>query len=118
MNKWFAGCGNVKLFALHKKHHFDSWKDSITQDIDKALESLPYTFKSSCILDIAEVSKNINSPHDRFVIVPVDKTSNNFRNVCNNFYLDVIRNVLSISNYGNIIYDKVYKLVYWEAEEI
>ena len=56
--------------------------------------------------------------HDRFVIVPVDKASNNFGIVCKKFYLEVIKNELGISNDGNIIGNKVYKPVYQNAEEI
>ena len=60
----------------------------------------------------------INFPHDRFVIVPVDKTSNNFGIVQKKFYLDVIENELGISGDGNMLGNKVYKPIYQEAEDI
>ena len=47
----------VARFAKSKNITFDSWKDSITQDIVKALKSLPDSFKSSCVLDKPEVCK-------------------------------------------------------------
>ena len=57
---------------------FDSWKHSIIQEIDKVLKSLPIIFESSFIMDRPEVHQYLNYLHDRFVIVRVDKTSNNF----------------------------------------
>ena len=97
---------------------FGCWKDCLIQGIHKAFKSLPGTFKSSCILDKPEVRTYIKFLHDRFVIVPVDKASNNFGIVCKKFYLEVIKNELGISNDGNIIGNKVYKPVYQNAEEI
>ena len=108
----------VARFTKSKSIIFDSWKDSITRDIDKALKCLPNTFKSSHILDKPEVCKYINFFHDRFVIVPLVKASNNFVIACKNFYLDVIKNEFGISNDGKTIGDKVYKPVYQEAEDI
>ena len=86
----------VARFAKSKSIIFDSWKDRITRDIDKALKCLPNTFKSSHIVDKPEVCKYINFLYDRFVIAPVDKASNNFGIVCKFLYLDVIKNELSI----------------------
>ena len=62
--------------------------------------------------------KYINSPHDIFVIVAMDKASNNLCIVCNKFYLDVIQNEIDISNDGKIIGNTVYKPVYQEAGDI
>ena len=53
--------------------------------------------------------------HDKFVIIPVDRASNKFGIVCKNFYLDVIKNELGISNDGS---NKVYKAIYQETEDI
>ena len=53
-------------------------------------------------MDIPEVHQYMNYLHDRFVIVPVDKASNNFGIVCKSFYLDVIKNELGISDDDNI----------------
>ena len=94
--------------------------DSITRDIDKALKCLPNKFKSSHILNKPEVCKYINVLHDRFVIIPVDKASNNLSYCVQKkyIYLDVIKNELGISNDGKIIGNNVSKPVYEEAEDI
>ena len=42
-------------------------------------------------MDRPEVRQYINYLHDRFVVVPVDKASNNFGILCKSFYLDVIK---------------------------
>ena len=56
--------------------------------------------------------KDINFFLDRFVIVPVDKASNNFGILCKKFYLDTIKNELGIFNDGRMIGNKVCKPVY------
>ena len=99
---------------------FNSWKQNIIQEIDKVLKlkSLPLTFESSFIMDRPEVRQYINYLHDRFVIVPVDKASNNFAIVCKSFHLDVIKNELGISDDGNIIGNTVYKPIYQKVNDI
>ena len=87
-------------------------------EIDKVLKSLPNTFDPSFIMDRPEVRQYINYLHDRFVIVPVDKASNNFGIVCKSFYLDVIKNELGISDDGNIIGNTVYKPIYQKVNDI
>ena len=69
-------------------------------------------------MDRPEVRQFINYLHDRFVIVPVDKASNNFGIVCKSFYLDVIKNELGISDDGNIIGNTVYKPIYQKVNDI
>ena len=69
-------------------------------------------------MDRPEVRQYINYLHDRFVIVPVDKASNNFDIVCKSFYLDVIKNELGISDDGNIIGNTVYKPIYQKVNDI
>ena len=87
-------------------------------EIDKVLKSLPSTFDPSFIMDRPEVRQYINYLHDRFVIVPVDKASNNFGIVCKSFYLDVIKNELGIYDDGNIIGNTVYKPIYQKVNDI
>ena len=68
-------------------------------------------------MDRPEVRQYINYLHDRFLILPVDKASNNFGIVCKSFYLDVIKNELGISDDGNIIGNTVYKPIYQKVNE-
>ena len=97
---------------------FDSWKYSAIQEIDKVLKSLPITFESSFIMDRPEVRQYMNYLHDRFVIVPVAKASNNFGILCKSFCLDVIENELGISDDGNIISNTVYKPICQKVNDI
>ena len=69
-------------------------------------------------MDRPEVRQYINCLHDRFVIVPVDKASNNFGIVCKSFCLDVIENELGISDDGNIIGNTVHKPIYQKVNDI
>ena len=69
-------------------------------------------------MDRPEVRQYINYLHDRFVIVPVDKASNNFGIVCKSFYLDGIKNELGISDDDNIISNTVYKPIYQKVNDI
>ena len=88
------------------------------KQVDMLLKSLPSTFDPSFIMDRPEVRQYINYLHDSFVIVPVDKASNNFGIVCKSFYLDVIKNELGISDDGNIIGNTVYKPIYQKVNDI
>ena len=63
-------------------------------------------------MDRPEVRQYQNYLHDRYVIIPVDKPSNDFGIVCKSFYLDVIKNELGISDNGNIIGNTVYKPIH------
>ena len=65
-----------------------------------------------------DVIKYIQYLHDRFVIVPVDKASNNFGTVCKKFYLEVIQKELGISHNGDIFGNNVYIPVCQEAYDI
>ena len=69
-------------------------------------------------MDRPEVRQYINYLHDRFVIVPVDKVSDNFDIVCKSFYSDVIKNELGISDAGNIIGNTVYKPIHQKVNDI
>ena len=69
-------------------------------------------------MDRPEVRQYINCLHDRFVIVPVDKASNNFGIVCKSFCLDVIENELGISDDGNIIGNTVHNPIYQKVNDI
>ena len=98
----------------------DPWKRCIPREIDKVLKFLPtcITFESSFIMHKPEVRKYINYLHDRLVVVPVDKASNNFGTVCKSFYFDVIKNELRISDGGNIIGNTVYKPIYQKPNDV
>ena len=107
--------------ARHSKSKsgiFYHWKNIILQEIKLILKQLPSKFPSSQILNRPEVIKYIQYLHDRFVIVPADKASNNFGIVCKKFYLEVIQKELGISYDGNIIGNKVYIPVCQEAYDI
>ena len=110
----------IKL-ARHSKSKsgiFYHRKNIILQEIKLILKQLPSKFPSSQILNRPEVIKYIQYLHDRFVIVPVDKASNNFGIVCKKFYLEVIQKELGISYDGNIIGNKEYIPVCQEASDI
>ena len=69
-------------------------------------------------MDRPEVRQYINYLHDRFVIIPVDKASDDFGIVCKSCYLDVIKTELGISDDGNIIGNTVYKPIYQKVNDI
>ena len=101
----------------NKKICFDDWSCKIMKEISIAIKKLPHEFKSCQILKQPDIVKYIEDLHDRFVIVPIDKASNNFGIVCKKFYLDTVKKELGISDEG-IIGNKVYKPVHQNEEEI
>ena len=58
-----------------------------------------------------EVTEYLKYLHERFVIVPVDKASNNFAIICKTFYIQVLMKELGVNKKGMISGNKVYKYV-------
>ena len=90
---------------------FSLWFEALMKIARQRVQSLSSAqLESNDIFKQPEVIKFIDKLHSRFVIVPVDKASNNFAVICKKFYLEVLMKELGISN-GKITGNDVYKLV-------
>ena len=90
---------------------FQIWFDAILNHVKFKVKTLTQAqLASNDIFKQHDVVKYLEDFHSRFVVVPVDKASNNFAIVCKKFYLEVLMKELGISN-GNIVGNEVYKHV-------
>ena len=81
----------VARHSKSKSGIFYHWKILSFKISKLIVKQLPSKFPSSQLLNRPEVIKYIQYLHDRFVIVPADKASNDFGIMCNKFYLEVIQ---------------------------
>ena len=67
--------------------------------------------ESNDIFRNEEVIAYLKHLQERFVIVPVDKASNNFAIICKTFYIKVLMDELGVNKKGIISGNNVYKYV-------
>ena len=66
-----------------KENNLDLWHDMIMKKIKKRFYSFKnYELESNDIFKQDNVKRYLQTLHDRFVIVPVDKASNSFAIIC------------------------------------
>ena len=103
----------VKLSAKFdiRLEEFSLWFEALMKTVKDRVKALPVSkLESNDVFRQPDVKKYIEHLHNRFVIVPVDKASNNFAIICKKFYLEVLMKELGIAN-GVISGNDVYKLV-------
>ena len=63
--------------------------------------------KANLVLNHKYVTSTLSSLHDRFVIFPVDKASNNIAFVCKTYYINCLLDELGLNNnQGNPTYTR------------
>jgi hypothetical protein len=67
-----------------------------------------------CLFKEQEAVKCLSSLHDRYVIVPADKASNNIVFVCKSYYFECLIKELGINN--NTSSNTTYKPTTWEKD--
>ena len=95
-----------------KEDCFDFWYERIIKSVDyrgNLFNNLP--LESNDIFKLQAVKDYVNLLHNRFVLVPVDKASNNFAIICKRFYIDILKKELGIDSYNTITGNDVYKYV-------
>ena len=75
------------------------WKVELLKAIKVELEKLP-TGQYNNILSKKGNKKDLKLLHDHFVIVPVDKASNNIAIICKKFYIEVLQKELTSSTFN------------------
>ena len=54
-------------------------------------------FETNLSIQLGDIKQYLKKLHDRFVLVPVDKASNNFAIICKKFYIEVLMKELGIT---------------------
>ena len=79
-NKLVKSCHPIKSCA------FDKWESVLLNKIKSKIARIPRKkMEPNQILNTPEMMKYIQELHARFVIVPIDKASNNFAIICKAF---------------------------------
>ena len=98
---------------------FEDWKKTIIENVKLKINKLKSKNRSSYVTPIladAEVKTYLKKLHQKFVIVPIDKASNNFAFICKKFYVSKILSELGVD--GKNTSNLTYKNVQLTKEEI
>ena len=88
--------------------HFDDWKNEIVNKVKSRINVLknkkvPMSAKS--ILSDSEVTSYLKNLHANFVLVPIDKTSNNIAIICKRFYIERLLSEVGFSENPSNTYE-------------
>ena len=102
IDKW---CGKYNL----SKATFQDWKGSVTAKIDERIASLrPNNRKQHHPILNNDTSKDcLDSLKSKFVLVPIDKASNNIAFICKRFYAQVLLEELGLIGASTSTYTKI-----------
>ena len=91
---------------------FLKWKRKILQEVDNKINSLKHRIKvhkTSPVLKQGAVIEYWNELHEKYVLVSIDKATNNIAIICKKYYVTVILKEIEILDAGNETYEKINK---------
>jgi hypothetical protein len=104
--------------AKIKKDILDKWQDVLINLLNSNITKLnDKDMDSNSVLYKVNIKNYINYLHNKFVIVPVDKASNNFAIICKQFYLNVLKSELGIKK-DVVLGNDVYEYVHMKNEDL
>ena len=71
----------------------ETWKDTVMNKVDAKIESLRSSMnlrRTNPVLQQSDVQEYLDQLHKQFVVVPIDKASNNLAIICKRFYAEVL----------------------------
>ena len=96
--------------AKIKEDCLNFWYDFLMKKIKRRFHSFRnYEIESNDIFEQETVKKYLHDFQERFVLVPVDKASNNFAIICKTFYIEVLKKELGVINKNDINGNAVYQ---------
>ena len=93
---------------------FCNWKNKIMELVDNNITNVKRNFLQKEVVSIfndPNVKSELLSLHRKFVMVPIDKASNNVAIICKQFYASVIYNELDFANISSISQQQTYEKV-------
>ena len=96
------------------------WKTEILNKVDSKIRLLRRKLKyqkMNPVLRRPEVVEYLKLLHDKFVLVPIDKASNNIAIICKRYYVEVILKEIGHIGAGNSTYEKIERSVEDIVEE-
>ena len=103
---------NLANKTKYDKKTFDQWKKIILEKIflkvEKLKSKMKFSFTKPALSD-PNVLSYLQTLHRKYVIVPIDKASNNFAFICKHFYISKILSEVSENNNNqpNLTYSKI-----------
>ena len=103
IKKWSKSSGvDVELF--------DIWASDVLSCFERGLDKHKHIYSSTYeVLKDKRVLHYLHEFHNRFVLVPIDKASNNFAIICKQFYINILKKELGIHN-NSVSGNEVYQL--------
>ena len=89
-----------------------AWKNKLLEEVDNAVKHNKCRLKSqhtNPVLRQEDCVNYLKSFHEKFVVVPIDKASNNVAIVCKRYYAEVILKEIGIIGNTNNTYEKANK---------
>ena len=102
-------CSKTKF----SKSLFQEWKNTITSKIDERVSSFSRkknNKKHHSILKLQSSKECLSDLHSKFVMVPIDKASNNIAFICKRFYAIVLLQELGLIGSSSSTYTKLDQL--------
>ena len=92
---------------------FVEWKRKILQEVKNNIISLKHQIKvhkTNPVLKQDAVIEYLNELHEKYVLIPIDKTTNNIVIICKKYCVTVILKEIGILDVGNEIMKKLTKI--------
>ena len=91
----------------YTNHDFSMWKECILNNVENKICSIKQKVKvrkTTSILNDLQVKQYLNSLHEKYVIVPIDKASSNLAIICKKYYTEIILKELGVLGERNNTY--------------
>ena len=108
----------ISKYCKMKEACLDFWYDLLMKKVKKRFHSIRKSdLGSNDIFGQESVIDYLKELHKKFVIVPVDKASNNFAIICKQFYIQILKKELGIEDEDRINGNVVYQPCKFTIEE-
>ena len=94
------------------KDYFSTWKNNVLKMVGDRISKIKESFIERDVHPVLKddnVKTYLKSLHNKFVLVPIDKASNNIAIICKRLYASIIHKELNFSNIGNL--DNTYERI-------
>ena len=104
----------LKLSEKYKidHHTFENWKNLVLAKVSSKIHELRSSVtpqQSKAVLDDTPVQECLVDLHSKFVVVPIDKASNNVAIICKRFYIASILEELGLPTKSSSTYELIDK---------
>ena len=91
---------------------FAEWKRKILKEVDNKIISLKHQIKvhkTNPVLKHDAIIEYLHELHEKYILVPIDKSANKIVKICEKYYVTVILKEIGILDAGKETYEKINK---------